>query len=64
MQNETPVACGAFKYFDPETVEVKRMYTKNKSKGKGFAGRVLAQWEAWARTPGYNRCILETGIRC
>jgi len=60
---ELPVACGAIKEFDPETMEVKRMFTLDSHRGKGFATKVLAELEKWALELGYSRCILETGKR-
>lgn len=57
------VACGAFKSFDPETVEVKRMYTLPEFRGRGLASAVLRELEAWVRESGVPRIILETGRR-
>lgn len=61
-ENERPVACGAIKNFDPETAEVKRMYTLGESRGKGYAGKVLKELEAWAGELNYKKFILETGV--
>lgn len=61
--NKEPIACGAFKKYDEKTVEIKRMYTKEKSRGKGFAKMVLRLLEKWAKEEGYKRTILETGKR-
>lgn len=58
-----PVACGAIKEFDPETMEVKRMFTADSHRGKGLATQVLAELENWALELGYAKCILETGKR-
>ncbi len=60
---ELPVACGAIKKFDTETMEVKRMFTDVNFRGKGFATQVLTELENWALELGYSRCILETGKR-
>lgn len=60
---DIPVACGAIKEFDPETMEVKRMFTLDSHRGKGLATKVLADLENWALELGYSRCILETGKR-
>lgn len=62
-EEEVPVACGAIKHFDAGTMEVKRMFTIAEARGKGIAVVVLNELEAWARELGYNRCVLETGIR-
>jgi GNAT superfamily N-acetyltransferase len=58
-----PVSCGAIKEFDPKTMEVKRMFTLDNHRGKGFATLVLTELEKWALELGYSRCVLETGKR-
>lgn len=62
-ENGRPVGCGAIKEYAPGTVEIKRMYTSPNSRGKGIAGRILSELEAWADELGYETCILETGRR-
>ena len=57
-----PVACGAIKTYDDETVEVKRMYTLESHRGLGIASMILGALETWAKELGYQRCILETGM--
>ena len=59
--NGVPVACGAFKPYDENSVEIKRMYTPPSERGKGYASQILASLEAWAIELGYQRCVLETG---
>ena len=39
------------------------MYTKQKNRGKGIATFVLKELENWAKELGYEKCILETGIK-
>ena len=56
-----PVGCGAFKPFDEETVEIKRMFVQPEYRGKGLAGRMLRELEAWAKKIGFSRSVLETG---
>ncbi|CAL2080399.1 putative acetyltransferase [Tenacibaculum sp. 190524A05c] len=58
-----PVACGAIKQFDAKTMEIKRMFTSEKSRGKGMASKVLVELEKWALELSFEKCILETGIR-
>jgi GNAT superfamily N-acetyltransferase len=60
---ETPVGCGAIREIEPGTMEVKRMYTLPEQRGKGIAGKVLAELEQWAAELGITRCVLETGKR-
>ena len=62
-RDDMPVACGAIKEFDPETMEIKRMFTWEEFRGKGFASAVLDELETWAQELGYSKCILETGKR-
>lgn len=62
-EEERPVACGAMKQFDPESMEVKRMYTLPDYRGKGLGSLILEALEAWAVELGYRRCVLETGKR-
>ena len=63
LQNGQPVACGAIKEYAAGIMEVKRMYTLTAARGKGIATIVLKELEQWAKELGYNKCILETGIR-
>jgi putative acetyltransferase len=60
-ENKTPLGCGAIKAFEPNTVEVKRMYVSPASRGQGIATKILAELEKWAAELTYSQCILETG---
>lgn len=60
LENE-PIACGAIRAFPEDAMEVKRMFVLPEHRGRGIAGRVLNELEAWALELGYTRCILETG---
>lgn len=55
------IGCGAFKLFEGQTAEVKRMYTLPDYRGKGIASRVLNELENWAKELGFSQLILETG---
>ena len=59
----TPVSCGAIKYFDEKSMEVKRMYTLPEYRGKGYASLVLDELEIWAKELGFSYCLMETGKR-
>jgi len=61
-ENDQAVSCGAIKEYDTETMEVKRMYTTEESRGQGHASLILKELEAWTKELGYKKCILETGI--
>ena len=58
-----PAGCGAIKEYAPAVMEVKRMFTRPQSRGRGVASKVLRELEIWARELSYKKCILETGIR-
>ena len=61
--NKQPIGCGAIKEYNATTMEVKRMYTKPLSRGKGVASEILITLEIWAKSLNYKYCILETGVR-
>jgi GNAT superfamily N-acetyltransferase len=56
------VACGAFKPFSEDSVEIKRMYTNPEKRKLGLASETLNALEIWAEESGYKKCVLETGI--
>ena len=57
------VGCGAIKEYEPAVMEVKRMYVLPEKRGHGIASRVLKELEDWAFELGYQKTILETGIK-
>ena len=61
-ENEA-VGCGAIKEYAPGIMEVKRMYVPLSQRNKGIASLVLHDLESWAKEIGYQKCILETGIK-
>jgi putative acetyltransferase len=61
LDGEVPLGCGAFKPFDADAVEIKRMYVPPAHRQKGIASVVLGELERWARELGHTRCVLETG---
>jgi len=62
-KNEQPVGCGAFKQFEEDSVEIKRMYLKPDHRGSGIAGEILTSLEVWAKEKGNKKTVLETGKR-
>ncbi len=56
-----PVGCGAFKKFDEESIEVKRMFVYPEMRGRRLAARILQELEDWAIEEGYIKAVLETG---
>jgi GNAT superfamily N-acetyltransferase len=57
------VGCGAIKEYDITTIEIKRMFFKDEYRSKGIATKILIELELWTGELGYNRCILETGLK-
>ncbi|MEV5320210.1 GNAT family N-acetyltransferase [Streptomyces sp. NPDC052687] len=58
-----PVAGGAFRRYDPETAELKRIWTHSAHRRRGLARRVVAELEREAAARGYRRVHLTTGPR-
>lgn len=61
-EGDQPVGCGAIKEYAPDTMEVKRMFVPVDKRGRGIAGMILTELEAWAAELGYKKCILETAL--
>ncbi|TWI91027.1 GNAT family N-acetyltransferase [Chitinophaga japonensis] len=60
-EQDTVVACGCFKQYDAQTVEIKRMFVVPGRRSAGVATLLLQELEAWARELQYQAAILETG---
>ncbi|WP_336066082.1 GNAT family N-acetyltransferase [Mesoflavibacter sp. CH_XMU1404-2] len=61
--NDKPVGCGAFKKFDNNSAEIKRMFTHPETRNKGVASAILKELEDWAKQNNFKSTILETGLR-
>ncbi len=53
--------CGAFKKYDDQKVEIKRMFVLPGYRGQGLGLHILKELELWAMELNYPACILETG---
>ncbi len=62
FQNDVAVGCGAFKKYDDETVEIKRMFVRLENRGKGIAVEILNELETWAIEKSFKFAVLETGF--
>lgn len=60
-ENDTPVACGAFKYYEEGVAEIKRVFVRKEFRGQGISKLVMQQLEEKAREQGFDSLILETG---
>jgi GNAT superfamily N-acetyltransferase len=64
LEDGIAVAGGAFRrHADPDTAEVKRMWTATTHRRRGLARRVLTELERRAAQRGYRRMYLTTGPR-
>lgn len=59
--DQNPIGCGAFKAYDQNKVEIKRMFVKPEYRGKGIGLKILKELELWAAELNYSGSILETG---
>ena len=58
--DKNAVACGCFKKYDKNTIEIKRMFVSPEVRGMGFAQKILQELELWASELGYSLSVLET----
>lgn len=61
--DDLPVGCGCFKHYNNDTVEMKRMFVLPGMRGRKLAAQLLQELEKWAMEEGYQKAILETGVR-
>lgn len=59
--NGISIGCGAFKEYDQQRAEIKRMFVHPDYRGHGIGLLILNELETWACESGYPQCILETG---
>ncbi|WP_313113156.1 GNAT family N-acetyltransferase [Pseudescherichia sp.] len=57
------IATGAYKPFDAQTAEIKRIWTQRILRQQGLAGRMMQALEQRASLAGYRRIFLTTGFR-
>jgi GNAT superfamily N-acetyltransferase len=58
----TPAGCGGIQFFGTDYGELKRMYVRPPSRGKGFGKLLLDHLTDYARAHGVGLLRLETGI--
>jgi len=58
-----PVTGGGFRRYDPETAELKRIWTDSAYRRRGYAMALLAELEAEIAARGYRKVYLMTGNR-
>lgn len=61
-EGDTPIACGAWKWLDEDTAELKRLYVLPEFRRKGVASGLIEVLEVHAAAAGASRMILETAV--
>lgn len=56
-----PIACGAFKMYDEDHAELKRIFVESSYQNMGLGAELVRRLETKAKIKGYRWCILETG---
>ncbi|SRR5258706_16386747 len=59
--DDKPIGCGAFKEYDKQKAEIKRMFVLPGYREKGIGLDILKELELWASELNYTEYILETG---
>lgn len=60
-KDEVPVACGAFKEHNSDTIELKRIFVVKENRRQGLSKIVIDELEKLGRDKGYKNAVLETG---
>ena len=63
LRSGRAIAGGAFKRYDADTAELKRVWTDRDHRRQGLAKKILVELEAQALRQGYRRLYLTTGFR-
>ena len=63
LRDGQPVTGGAFRRFDAETAELKRIWTDSRYRRRGYAKALLAVLETEISVRGYRHVYLTTGDR-
>lgn len=59
--NDIPVGCGSYKYYDTGVAEVKRMFVKKEYRRRGISKDIMKLLESRGIEQGYHKFVLETG---
>jgi len=59
--DDKAIGCGAFKKYDDNKAEIKRMFVLPEYRGHGIGLNILKELELWAAEMNYAECVLETG---
>lgn len=59
-EDDVALGCGAFKEYESNTAEIKRMFVLPEARGKGIASKIIVELENWAKELNYTSTQLET----
>jgi len=62
-KNKIPAACGAFKKYNHNSAEIKRIFVKMENRQQGLAKLIVSKLEELVKDKGYKYALLETGIK-
>jgi GNAT superfamily N-acetyltransferase len=62
-KDKTPVACGAYKEHDINSIELKRVFVTQENRRQGLSKLIIDKLEQLGRDGGYKYALLETGIK-
>jgi GNAT superfamily N-acetyltransferase len=57
--DDIPAACGAFKPFSEDTVEIKRMFTDPEFRKRGLGSAIVKELENWAKELRFKKAVLK-----
>lgn len=61
-KDHVPVACGAFKEHNPDSIELKRIFVAKEYRRQGLSKLIISELEKHGRNKGFKYALLETGI--
>ena len=62
-KDEIPAACGAFKEYNIDTIELKRIFVTKENRRQGLSKLIITELEKLGGSKGYKYALLETGIK-
>lgn len=62
-KDQVPVACGACKKYDSNTIELKRIFVIEEHRRQGISKLIVNKLEELARNREYKYALLETGMK-
>ncbi|WP_282088672.1 GNAT family N-acetyltransferase [Aquimarina algiphila] len=63
LKKDKAIGCGAISEYNFNSMEIKRMYVSQESRGQRVGEKILSELENWSKELGYSRCILFMGSK-